>query len=79
MRHITRPRIYDKSMTFSLQKDPISMQFLCHMIKSHDKIIKFNSFLPVLMKDLLHFDKVYVYFADASQNFPMYKISLVPF
>ena len=32
-----------------------------------------------LIKDLWHFDRVSAYFSDASQNFPMYKISLVSF
>ena len=30
-----------------------------------------------LEKDLWHFDRVYAYFSDAIQNFPMHKISLV--
>ena len=29
--------------------------------------------------DLWHFDRVSAYFSDASQNFPMHKISLVSF
>ena len=31
------------------------------------------------MKDLWHFDRVSAYFSDASQIFPMHKISLVFF
>ena len=31
------------------------------------------------IKDLLHFDRVSAYFSNASQNFPMHKISLVSF
>ena len=30
-------------------------------------------------KDLWHFERISAYFSDASQNFPMYKISLVSF
>ena len=30
-------------------------------------------------KALWRFDRVYAYFSDASQNFPMHKISLVTF
>ena len=32
-----------------------------------------------MYKDLWHFDRVSAYFSDASQNFPMHKISLVSF
>ena len=31
------------------------------------------------LKDLWHFDRVSAYFSDASQNFPIHKISLVSF
>ena len=31
------------------------------------------------LKELWHFDGVSAYFSDASQNFPMHKISLVSF
>ena len=33
----------------------------------------------VRFKDLWHLDRVSAYFSDASQNFPMHKISLVSF
>ena len=32
-----------------------------------------------MLKDLWHFNRVSAYFSDASQNFPMHKISLVSF
>ena len=35
--------------------------------------------MSLLAKDLWHFDRLSAYFSDASQNFPMYKISLVFF